>query len=70
MISILWQTVGRITKKSWELRGLTIISWTGCFMRKDTSQNFIVDALRHEGPTGSHKEGCPAVIKDFYGNGD
>ena len=39
-------------------------------MRKDTSQNFIVDALRHEGLTGSHKEGCPAVIKDFYGNGD
>ena len=35
-----------------------------------SSQNFIVDALRHEGPTGSHKEGCPAVIKDFYGNGD
>ena len=39
-------------------------------MRKGTSQNFIVDTLRHEGPTGSHKEGCPAFIKDFYENGD
>ena len=39
-------------------------------MRKDTPQNFIVDTLRHEGPRDSHKEGCPAVIKDFYGNGD
>ena len=43
------------------VKGVNNHRYTGFFMKKDTSQNFIADASRYEGPTGSHRDGCPAV---------